>query len=381
MQELSKKEGGVCEDGRGRDESSSETLREEGRDSFSGSGEHNEHREEFCEAPNLASLNPRLLARFERQKEKEKRLTREQKEGFFGLPLKIPIKFDEPLSRYTTIGIGGPAESFAIVDSVDELKIVLGFVSEQMIDFHVLGGGSNTLIKDGGLRGLIIKLGDGFDTIVVDRTIDNDVYVSVGSATPTQRLVKWAADEGFSGLEFLAGVWGTVGGNLVGNAGTNTGSIGDVVEELTLVSREQRELTMKKQALKFEYRNLKITRTATIVKTLFKLTRSTPSDVHSKVATLMEKRRATQPVGVRSLGCTFKNPGKTSAGVLIEDALLKGVRVGGARVSTVHANFIVNEGNATARDFTVLMNLVRERVKESSGVVLETEIEIIGEEL
>lgn len=294
--------------------------------------------------------------------------------------LKIPVKFDESLSRYTTIGIGGPAESFVVVDSVDELKTVLDFTSEQMIDFRILGGGSNTLVKDGGLRGLLIKLGDGFDTIVVERAIDDDVYVSVGSATSTRRLVKWAADEGLSGLEILAGVWGSVGGNLISNAGTGEGSIGSVVEELTLVSREKRELTMKKQALKFEYRSLKIPRTATIVRTLLKLTRSTPSYVHSKVATLIEKRRATQPMGVKSLGCIFKNPPKTSAGILIEDAGLKGVRVGGARVSSVHANFIVNEGNSTARDVIVLMNLVRERVKESSGIVLETEIEIIGEE-
>lgn len=310
----------------------------------------------------------------------ELRMTRDQREE---LNLCLPlgrVSFDEPMSRHSTMGVGGPAEAFVCVEDVDELKRVIGWASEHRIDYRFWGGGSNTLVRDGGLRGITIKLGRCFDGALAEMSNGDDVFVRVGAGQATKGFVRWAIDEGLLGLHILAGVWGSVGGNLITNAGTRLGSIGDVVEEITLVDRGCRELTLKRKALRFEYRSLKLPRTQAVTSCLLRLRRSTKEEVGAMIGEILRQREASQPVGVKSLGCIFKNPGKVSAGLLIEDAGLKGVRVGGARVSPKHANFIINENNATARDITVLMGLIRERVKEQSSITLETEISVVGEE-
>lgn len=307
-------------------------------------------------------------------------MTREQKAELAKLLPEGRVRFDEPMGLHSSMGVGGPVEAFATVEDIAELKSVVAWAMERTIDYRVWGGGSNTLVRDGGLRGVAIQLGKGFDALAVDRTDNDVVYVQAGAATPTQKFVRWCADEGLAGIELLAGCWGTVGGNLLTNAGGDGGAIGDLVEEITVVDREGRELTMKKTALRFEYRSLKIPRTMTVVRALLKLTRSEPSAVQQAIEKKLESRGERQPMEAKSLGCVFKNPEKTPAGVLIEEAGLKGVRIGRARVSAMHANFIINEGKAAARDIIVLMNLIRERVKEQTGIVLESEIEIVGDE-
>lgn len=290
------------------------------------------------------------------------------------------VLFDEPMSRHSSMGVGGPAEAFFVADSVGELKSAVAWAMDRAIDYRFWGGGSNMLVRDGGLRGMAIKLGGGFDFVKFERGDDGEAFVSAGAATPTRKFVEWCAGEGLAGIEALAGCWGTVGGNLLTNAGTDAGSMADFVEEITVVDREGRELTMKRAALKFEYRELKLPKTMAVVRALFKFRRSNPEEVKAAVVERMAGREETQPTGVRSLGCVFKNPEKPAAGVLIDEAGLKGIRIGGARVSSVHANFIINEGKATARDVCVLMSLIRERVKEQTGIVLEPEIEVVGEE-
>lgn len=328
----------------------------------------------------MSHLNPRLRARFERLSESEKRMTKEQKAELCALLPDGRVRLDEPMNAHSSMGVGGPVEAFVTVENVEEIKKVIVWSVERNIDYRFFGGGSNVLVRDGGLRGLAIRLGDGFDSIDVDRQSGDEVFVKVGAATSTQKAVRWAAEQGFSGMEVLVGVWGTVGGNIVTNAGTANGAIGDIVEEITIVTKDGRELTTKRSALHFEYRSLKLPRTAAMISVLIKLGKSSPENVRATVDAAIEKRNSTQPSVARSLGCIFRNTGKTPAGMLIEDAGLKGVRVGGARVSGVHANFIVNEGKATAKDVTVLINLVRERVRENSSITLETEIEIVGDE-
>lgn len=323
-------------------------------------------------------LNPRLRARFEKMHEEETRLSRRQKEEIVALLPSSQVKFDEPLSFHSSMGVGGPAECFIVPSNIEELKKLLGWATEQNIEYRFLGGGSNVLVRDGGVKGLIIKLGTGFDFVEEVQSSNQDVLVKVGAAYGTARFLAWSRDRGYAGFERLAGVWGTLGGNLLTNAGTNLGTISDLIEEVTIVTREMKELTIKKSALKFEYRSLKLPRTAAVVSAVLKLAKSTPDEVALAIEKQMTKRGETQPIDQKSLGCVFKNPGKTAAGFLIEDAGLKGVRVGGARVSSVHANFIVNEGSATAKDVVVLINLVRERVREQTGLSLETEVEIIG---
>jgi len=307
-------------------------------------------------------------------------MTRETKAELAGLLPEGRVSFDEPMAAHCAMGVGGPAEAFAVAEDVEELKKLVAWSMERGVDYRFWGGGSNTLVRDGGLRGLAVKLGGGFDFMRVERESGDEVFVAAGSAADTRKFVEWCAGEGFSGVEVLAGCWGTVGGNLFTNAGAGGNAISDIVEEITVVDREGRELSMKRSALRFEYRALKLPRTMAVVRALFKFRKSGADEVRAAVAERISKREETQPVGARSLGCVFKNPEKPSAGVLIEEAGLKGVRIGGARVSSLHANFIINEGKATARDVVVLMNLVRERVKEQAGVVLEPEIEVVGDE-
>lgn len=325
-------------------------------------------------------MNPRLRARFERRREEAVRLTREQKDELAEIVAGGRVLFDEPLKNHSSIGIGGPAEVFVVIENIDGLKNVVQWALERNVEYRFWGGGSNVLVRDGGLNGLVIKLGESFNSVAIDRVIDDDVYVTASAATPTKKLVSFCIENSLAGMSALAGIWGTVGGNLMTNAGTHKGAIGDFVEELTIVDKNCRELTMKKGALNFSYRSLRLPKTAAIVRALFKFKRAEKGAAIKEVNEILERRKTSQPVDVKSLGCIFKNPGKSFAGMLVEDAGLKGVRVGQARVSQIHGNFIVNEGNATARDVVVLINLIRERVKEQTGIVLETEIEITGKE-
>ena len=319
-----------------------------------------------------------MRARFEREEEEAQQMTREQREELQALLPEGRIVFDEPMSRHSTMGVGGPAEAYVMVADEGELTRIIEWADEQGIEYCFWGAGSNVLVRDKGLRGLVIGLGDGFDYIEMDREDVDRVYVSVGAAVSTTHLVRWCVGRGLSGVEPLAGIPGTVGGNILTNAGTAQGNISDAVEELTIVNRERRVLTIRKAALRFEYRQLKLPRTAAVIRCLLRLGRDDPKAVAGRVQEIQKGRWESQPQGVRSLGCVFRNPGKTSAGMLIEDAGLKDVRIGGARVSSVHANFIVNEGGATSKDVIVLMSLIRDRVKQQSGISLEPEIKIVG---
>jgi len=353
---------------------------EGGRDPLPGGGEREPDGAGVLEELDLLALNPRLRAKLERQSEAAARMTREQKEELLNLCPVGKVLFDEPMSRHCLMGVGGPVEALVVPETMEELKGVIAWAMERKVDYRFWGAGSNTLVRDRGLRGLAIRLGQGFDFLKSERELDGFALVSAGAATPTRRFVEWGAKEGLEGVETLSGCCGTLGGNVLTNAGAGEKAIADFVEEITVVDREGRELTMKRSALRFEYRELKIPKTMAVVRALFRFKKTEPSEVEAAVSARAVAREESQPTGVRSLGCVFKNPQKPQAGVLIEEAGLKGVRIGGARVSSVHANFIINEGKASARDVCVLMGLIRERVKERTGIVLEPEIEVLGEE-
>lgn len=324
----------------------------------------------FCE-------DPSLIARFLRSAPKEG-LTVSDREQLSAL---LPVRFDEPLAARTTLRVGGPAACFVEVDSVEMLKKMIAFCCTHEIPFFVLGGGSNVLIRDGGIRGVVMTLGKTFETHEILRESNDDVFVAAGAATSLAKLVRWSVEQGLQGFVNLAGIPGVIGGNLRMNAGTREGAIGDVTEEVTLVDRDLKEVTLTKRRLSFEYRKFQLSRSAVITKGLFRLKRASSDAEREKLKELLAKRRETQPLTAKSCGCAFKNPPKgTSAGQLIEETGLMGVRVGGARVSDIHANFIINEGNATARDVEVLLHLIRDRVQQQTGVVLEPEVIIIGEE-
>ncbi|MBI2974416.1 MAG: UDP-N-acetylmuramate dehydrogenase [Deltaproteobacteria bacterium] len=284
------------------------------------------------------------------------------------------ISFDEPMRDHTTIKIGGPADIWFEPLDLEDLKIVTACADRNDIPKHIFGNGSNTLVRDKGIRGMAITLSK-FDWI--NKNEEN--IVCVGAGVHLQRLLGWSVENSLSGLEELAGIPGTVGGAVIMNAGTKDGSIGDVVKNLKWASKG-RVYSAEKGDLEFSYRKLKLPRGAIVFEISLGLKPSGKQEIESKIEKIRHRRKEIQPLLWPSLGSVFKNPASGSkAWGLIDDCNLRGVRVGGARISNEHANWIVNEGNATAKDVEVLIKMVKERVKEKSDVILEPEIVIIGE--
>lgn len=314
-------------------------------------------------------------------------ITRPQKEKVLELT-NGDVLFDEPLAGHSTIRIGGPGDALVRPRDNDSLKKIIGFAVEQEIPYMFLGAGSNTLIRDKGVRGLIINFADGFKQLEVIQETPEEIVILAGAGLHTGNLVKFASDNGLGGVEGLTGIPGVVGGNILTNAGTAWGCMADVIEEITVVDRQLKQLCIKRKALEFSYRSLRLPRSTAVINAVLKLKRDDKGAVAGRINEIWEKRKSTQPYNFPTLGCVFKNPADSKeqkgvrfdgAGALIDDAGLKGVRVGRARVSELHANFIVNEGGATARDVEVLIGLVKEQVKQKFGVSLETEIKITGE--
>ncbi len=293
------------------------------------------------------------------------------------------IKRNEPLSRHTSFAIGGPADILAYPADRADLAALLKEIAKQGLKYFVLGGGTNLLVRDGGFRGVVIGL-QRLGLIKVERE-----YRSVGGAfavvyaeagAPLPKLCFFAGEEGLTGLEFAAGIPGTVGGAVCMNAGTAMGEIGDIIESLTLVSPQGEIVTRGREEMGFGYRTSNIPEGHLVTDAKVILRRDDKERIKARVKELLDKRKHHQPLNFPSAGSVFKNPQEESAGKLIETAKLKGKRVGDAQVSDKHANFIVNLGRATAKDVLELMEIVKQTVLEVHGVRLEPEIKIIGED-
>lgn len=314
-------------------------------------------------------------------------LTRPQKEKLLELTVG-EVLFDEPLASHSTIRIGGPGDALIRPRDTDSLKKIVSFAVTEEIPYMFLGAGSNTLIRDKGIRGIIINFAEGFRQLEIMQETPEEIVILAGAGLHTGNLVKFASENGLAGVEGLTGIPGVVGGNVLTNAGTAWGCMSDIIDEITVIDRGLKQLSIKRKALEFSYRNLKLPRSTAVINAVLKLKRDEKGVIAGRINEIWEKRRATQPYNFPTLGCVFKNPSDSkeqkggrqdSAGAMIEDAGLKGVRVGKARVSEMHANFIVNEGGATARDVEVLIGLVKEQVRQKFGVSLDTEIKITGE--
>lgn len=290
------------------------------------------------------------------------------------------VAFDVPLSQHTSIQVGGPADYLIWPEGESQLKEALRFAKSKGIPSFILGKGSNTLVRDRGFRGVVISLSRGFQRFSKFKENGQFVWIEAQGGVPTQQLVRWSALEGLSGLERLAGVPGTVGGNVYMNAGTYLGEIGELVEEVKLCDAKGDAKTLKREKLKFQYRRSNIPPSSVVVSTLIKLQKGEQKKIEGQIRKVFEKRGLAQPIEHPNLGSVFKNPGKKKAWELIEEAGCKGVRVGKARISEKHTNFIINEGGAKAKDVLVLIRLIKDRVKQSSGMILETEVKVIGED-
>lgn len=324
-------------------------------------------------------FSPRLRARFEREREENAHLTKEFKEELKAKYSAGKVFVDEPMSTKSALGVGGNADVFAVADNIDELKFLLGWVMERNSEYHFMGAATKTVVRDGGIPGLVISLGSDFCSIKVESESSGDVFVSVGGAVKVRDLVSWCVESGISGAEWMLTLRGTVGGCIMTGKSEGEGSVLNMLEELTIVNKEQKELTLKEKGLRLEDGKLKVPRTACIVKALMKLKKDDVANVAKKVDDIVKNIPTEFSDANKFISGVFMGTPKMSAESLIEDAGLKGIRIGGARISKFNANTIVNEGNATATNVGVLMDLVRDRVRQDTGMPLETRVHVVGE--
>ncbi|MGO9605536.1 MAG: UDP-N-acetylmuramate dehydrogenase [Candidatus Binataceae bacterium] len=279
-----------------------------------------------------------------------------------------------PLADMTSFRIGGPADLFVAVENEEELQEVMAGAHRDGIHVFCLGAGTNLLVSDRGVRGLVVHLGDGFRKMLVSH-----LHVTSGAAVEFGTLVETVVDLGLTGLEFGEGIPGSVGGGLVMNAGAFGGEIARVVTIVHGVTREGEAKSLTKDDVGFAYRRTSLPPGFVITRVDFELAHGDRNALRAKVADLHAKRAARQPRGVPNAGSIFKNPPGNFAGRLLEGAGLKGVRMGGAAFSDQHANFIVNLGGARAEEVRALIEMARSKVKEQSGVWLEPEVKLVGD--
>lgn len=290
-------------------------------------------------------------------------------------PLGSRARPGEPLARHTSFRIGGPADLLVLPATTDELAHVLRAAAPTGVRVTLLGGGSNVLVGDGGIRGIVVKLGRGF--AAVEWRADG-TGVRAGAAVQLGRLARAAVARGLAGLEYAEGIPGTVGGALFMNAGAYGGDIAAAVDAVEGLEADGTSRSLAPPGLTFRYRRAELPRGFVVTAVHFRLRPEAQPAVAARMADARTRRVAAQPHGRANAGSIFKNPNGDHAGRLIEAVGLKGLRAGRARISEQHANFIVNEGGARAVDVKTLMDQAQRAVWERSGVWLEPEVQLVG---
>ena len=280
------------------------------------------------------------------------------------------------MSKYTSFRAGGKAAALVEVENKEQLKAVLRFADEENIPHLLIGNGSNTLFKDSGYQGLVIKLGDYFNYLAEE----SDTRLRIGASMLLSTAAKMALEESLTGMEFASGIPGSIGGAIFMNAGAYGGEMKDIVALVHAVSPDGRdEKDFTNEEMQFGYRSSILQQNGWIATDVtFNLTTGNKEEIAAQMKDLNARRNAKQPVNYPSAGSTFKRPEGYFAGKLIEDAGLKGLTVGGAQVSTLHSGFVINRGGATAADILQLIALVQNTVYDKFGVMLEPEVRIIG---
>lgn len=288
--------------------------------------------------------------------------------------VKGEILKDEPLSQHTSFGIGGPADFLIRPATVDELVAILRLTKTHRLPLMVIGRGTDLLVGDGGIRGVVLDL-----SLACHGLAEHSGGVVVGSGVTVAELVDFCLRRGWGGLEFMAGIPGSVGGAIRVNAGAWDRSVGELVRAVKGYDPSGRAMVMKSSQLHFRYRGADLPGGLIITEAELVLTSTSSQVIEMRIKEFL-RRRSSQPGDQKCAGCVFKNPPGAIAGKLIEESGCKGLRLGGVEVSTKHANFIVNRGEGTAVEVKQLIERVRERVKEQFGIELETEILLVGEE-
>lgn len=279
-------------------------------------------------------------------------------------------RFDAPLAKTTWFQVGGNADVlFKPADAQD----LADFLKANTLPVTVLGVGSNLIIRDGGIEGVVIKLGRGFTQAEI-----HDGEIEAGAALLDVHLARFAADHGKAGLEFFSGIPGTVGGALAMNAGAYGRETKDCLLRAEAVTRDGDILTLGLEAMRYSYRHYGGPEGLIFTRAWFAASDDVPAAIHARMAAIQQSREATQPIREKTGGSTFKNPEGHKAWQLVDQAGCRGLRVGDAQMSELHANFMINAGAATASDLEALGEEVRQRVKVSTGVQLDWEIKRIG---
>jgi UDP-N-acetylmuramate dehydrogenase len=287
------------------------------------------------------------------------------------------IRYDESMTYYTSLHMGGPADVLITPPDIKSLSQALEIMRRLGLPSLPIGGGTNLLVRDGGIEGAVLSMNDlkGLETTSED---GGGVDLRVEAGLPLQHLVGFSKKMGLRGVEGLAGIPGTVGGAVSGNSGAFGYEMKDVIKDVTLIEDGWNVKIRKKEQIAFRYRSADLKRDDVVVAADIRLLKDSPEAVAERIEGFLKEKKATQPLGQRTAGCVFKNPPEEAAGRLIEQAGFKGIRVGDIEVSPVHANFFVNRGEGSAEDFLRLMEKVAKKVKTDFGIVLEPEIKIVG---
>jgi UDP-N-acetylmuramate dehydrogenase len=281
------------------------------------------------------------------------------------------ISLNEPMARFTTFRIGGVADYYVEPEDEGDLLNILNYVHKRGVPFYIMGNGSNILISDDGIRGVVINLETGFNYL----RHENGQIIS-GSGVKMAKFVDFCIQNNYAGVEMLAGIPATMGGALIMNAGAYDGEISSYVTGVRVIRKgEIKNLT--KEECGFSYRNSRLKDTV-IMEAAFRLPEGNKNEVSKIRKELLLKRNAAQPVEIPNAGCIFKNPQNSYAAKLVEQCGLKSASYGGAMVSAKHANFIVNYDNASANDVIELIKIIRKSVREKTGVALELEVKLVG---
>jgi len=285
------------------------------------------------------------------------------------------VEFNSPLAHHTTFKTGGNADILITPYTEDSIIHIIPIIKNEHIPIHIIGGGSNLLISDKGLRGITIKIAGADSSFNV-----SDTYIYAGAALSKEQFISDAVTGGFGGIEFMAGIPGTIGGGIFMNAGTYMGSFSDILKKIRLLNDTGSIVEISIDELTSGYRKMAIPENNIIIGGYFSLPKTDNSpEIKMRIDSIIKDRREKHPMDYPSAGSVFKNPESHSSWKLINDSGLKGYRIGGAEVSEKHTNFIINKDNAASSDIYNLIKYIQEKVYNKHGIRLETEIKMMGE--
>ena len=291
----------------------------------------------------------------------------------------VKVLFDEPMVLHTSIGVGGRADALVYPENAGTLQEVVAMLTGREVPFVPVGNCTNLIVRDGGFRGAIVALKH-LRTLSLLARNGKEAVIYAEAGLSLSELLTFAVQASLTGMEFCAGIPGTVGGAVRMNAGAYGSEMKDILSRVSMINGHGRVRFFERAALCFSYRNLEIPTGSLITGADFRLVEGDRKSIEDRVSEILKTRWSKHPLQYRNAGSIFKNPPGMPAGRIIDEAGLKGLRVGDAEVSTQHGNFIVNRGRATAKDILSLVEVVRQRVFEARGVSLEMEVKVIGDD-